>query len=158
MLKYSSTDINVFYSLAEQKLSKLGIELYRQIKYDRADNCLVDKINLLSTIVDSCLETDNQEELDVLVYFAMDYYDLYELAYSPYIVLPTIVVSRASSGGAGGASSWYDLYDVPDTFPPSPHTHEIEDINGLEDRLSTVSFTVINGGNANPESYHPSQR
>jgi hypothetical protein len=126
MLRYSSEDINVFFSLAEQKISKLGEELYHQIKYDRVDECLVDKINLLSYIVDSCLETNVQSELDVLVYFAMDYYNLYELAYSPFVVLPSIILSSSSSGS--GVSSWNDLEDKPSTFTPSQHTHEDEEI------------------------------
>ena len=35
-----------------------------------------------------------------------------------------------------GASSWNDLTDKPADFPPSDHTHEIADVNGLQDALN----------------------
>ena len=39
---------------------------------------------------------------------------------------------------AGGASSWNDLTDKPADFPPSDHTHEIDDVNGLQDALDAA--------------------
>ena len=38
----------------------------------------------------------------------------------------------------GGASSWNDLTDKPAEFPPSDHTHEIDDVNGLQDALNAA--------------------
>ena len=38
----------------------------------------------------------------------------------------------------GGASSWNDLTDKPADFPPSDHTHDIDDVNGLQDALDAA--------------------
>ena len=42
---------------------------------------------------------------------------------------------------AGGASSWNDLTDKPADFPPSDHTHEIDEVNGLQDALDAAGGT-----------------
>lgn len=36
---------------------------------------------------------------------------------------------------SGGVTSYYDLTDVPSTFPPEAHTHEISDVTGLQTAL-----------------------
>src|SRR5690606_37127797 len=38
-------------------------------------------------------------------------------------------------GGGGGPVSWDDVEDKPSTFPPSPHSHEISDVTGLQAAL-----------------------
>jgi hypothetical protein len=57
----------------------------------------------------------------------------------------------------GGASSWDDLTDKPDTFPPSSHSHEISDVNGLGDALteagSDPAWDDITG---KPDDFPPS--
>lgn len=37
----------------------------------------------------------------------------------------------------GGAVSWNAILNKPETFPPSPHTHEIADVIGLSDELTS---------------------
>ena len=37
-----------------------------------------------------------------------------------------------------GASSWNDLTDKPAEFPPESHSHEIDDVNGLQDALDAA--------------------
>ena len=43
-----------------------------------------------------------------------------------------------NAGGSGGASTWDELTGKPTEFPPSTHTHEIEDVNGLQDALDNA--------------------
>lgn len=38
----------------------------------------------------------------------------------------------------GGASSWNDLTDRPVDFPPEAHSHDIDDVNGLQDALDAA--------------------
>jgi hypothetical protein len=39
------------------------------------------------------------------------------------------------ASGTGGAASWDDLKDKPAAFPPSAHTHPIQDVDGLSTAL-----------------------
>ena len=39
------------------------------------------------------------------------------------------------SSGGGGPIDWDDILNKPSQFPPSPHTHSIDDISGLQDEL-----------------------
>jgi hypothetical protein len=45
------------------------------------------------------------------------------------------VPQTPSGGGGGGVTSYNDLTDVPSTFPPDAHTHEIADTTGLQASL-----------------------
>lgn len=100
MLDYSGDDLDIFLGKAEVKLTELGEELYTQLKYGQVDDSLVDKINLLSVIIDSIEETTDEDEIKVLVSFALDYYNLSAVVYSPFNVLPTTIVTN-NSGGTG---------------------------------------------------------
>lgn len=144
LINYSTTDLNSFLSRAEQKLVRLGEVLVQQINWDEVEDSLLDKIELLTYIIDEIDRSSSQDEIDKLVYFALDYYNLHEIPYAPFSIMPTTVIG---SSGSGGVSSWDDLLDKPSTFPPSPHTHFDEDVNvslvGITeflDRFST-SFT-----------------
>lgn len=101
MLDYSGDDLDIFLGKAEVKLTELGEELYTQLKYGQVDDSLVDKINLLSIIIDSIEETTDEDEIKVLVNFALDYYNLSSTTYSPYNVLPTTTVVINTGGGTG---------------------------------------------------------
>ena len=43
------------------------------------------------------------------------------------------------SSGGGGPVEWDDIINKPSQFPPSPHTHDIEDIIGLQEVLNSVN-------------------
>ena len=53
-----------------------------------------------------------------------------------------------------GASEWADIENKPTEFPPSAHTHEIAEVNGLQDALDNaggVTYTLpvaLRSGNA----------
>lgn len=140
MLEYSTTDLNTFLAKAEHKLVELGEKLITQITYDTVENCLLDKIILLSDIIDAINDSSSQDEIDVLVFFALDYYNLYSVPYSPFSIMPTTVLD-SGSGGSGGVVSWFDIIDKPDTFTPSYHTHPDEDIV-----VSLTGITEVVGG------------
>lgn len=42
------------------------------------------------------------------------------------------------NAGGGGASTWDELTGKPTEFPPAAHSHEINDVNGLQDALNTA--------------------
>lgn len=42
----------------------------------------------------------------------------------------------------GGPTAWGDIQDKPATFPPSTHTHTIEQVDGLEDALDVAKSYV----------------
>lgn len=44
-------------------------------------------------------------------------------------------------GSGGGASTWDELTGKPTEFPPESHTHEIADVNGLQDALDNADGT-----------------
>lgn len=48
---------------------------------------------------------------------------------------------QTSSGGGGTATSidWQNIQNKPSTFPPSAHTHEKTEINGLSDSLANLA-------------------
>lgn len=106
MLNYSTTDLSIFLGKAEVKLTELGEELYKQLTYGEASEGLVDDINLLSDILDEIEVSTDQDEIDILVNFALDYYNLVSTAYSPFNVLPTTIIAT------GGVSSHEELTDV----------------------------------------------
>jgi hypothetical protein len=129
MLNFSTTDLDIFLGKAEHKLVELGEKLIVQVTYDTVENCLLDKILLLSEIIDAVEDSNSQEEIDKLVYFALDYYDLYTLPYSPFSIMSTTILSSSgNTGGSGGIVFWSEILDKPDTFVPSPHTHKDEEI------------------------------
>ena len=45
------------------------------------------------------------------------------------------------NAGGGGASTWDELTGKPTEFPPESHTHEIDDVNGLQDALDAAGGT-----------------
>src|SRR5699024_6504991 len=53
------------------------------------------------------------------------------------------------SPGAGDSSpvAWGDVTGKPSTFTPATHSHEIEDVNGLESRLAAIE-AALEGGEA----------
>ena len=46
-----------------------------------------------------------------------------------------------NAGGSGGASTWDELTGKPTEFPPEAHSHEIDDVNGLQDALNAAGGT-----------------
>lgn len=61
--------------------------------------------------------------------------------------------------GAGLDVSWDDVQDKPADFPPSPHTHPIAQVDGLQDaldgKLGEVSWDDVQGKPADfPPSSH----
>ena len=46
-----------------------------------------------------------------------------------------------NAGGSGGASTWDELTGKPTEFPPEAHTHEIDDVTGLQDALDAAGGT-----------------
>lgn len=51
-----------------------------------------------------------------------------------------------SGGGGGGASTWDELTGKPSTFPPEAHTHQQSEVDGLEDRLTSIEGSISSGG------------
>lgn len=45
------------------------------------------------------------------------------------------VPSTSEGGGGGGSGDWNDIINKPTTFPPSPHTHVIGNVEGLQSEL-----------------------
>ncbi|KYG90022.1 hypothetical protein A0U40_09875 [[Bacillus] sp. KCTC 13219] len=47
-------------------------------------------------------------------------------------------VAKTSEGGGGGSGStaWSDITGKPSSYPPSAHTHEIAEVNGLQGALT----------------------
>ena len=59
-----------------------------------------------------------------------------------------VVVTTQNAGGNGGdvgPITWESIQDKPSEFAPSEHAHEIDEINGLQDRLDEV-FTQVSSG------------
>lgn len=52
-----------------------------------------------------------------------------------------------TSGGSGGQVNWDDIVDKPTEFPPSPHTHDISDINNLQTELNDKIDSSEKGAN-----------
>lgn len=52
-----------------------------------------------------------------------------------WVVPPEWKVEGGGGGGTGGTVSWGDVENKPTEFKPSPHKHEIEDVNNLESAL-----------------------
>lgn len=50
--------------------------------------------------------------------------------------------TEVPSSGGGGPVSWNDVTDKPSTFPPSAHTHEIGDVDGLSDELTNLQNSI----------------
>jgi hypothetical protein len=46
-----------------------------------------------------------------------------------------------NASGSGGASTWDELTGKPTEFPPESHTHEIDDVNGLQGALDAAGGT-----------------
>lgn len=61
----------------------------------------------------------------------------------------------------GGATDWVQIANKPDTFPPSAHTHDQADINGLGTTLATKAdasaLTAHTTNTANPHNVTKSQ-
>jgi hypothetical protein len=61
---------------------------------------------------------------------------------------------NGDNNGGGGSSDWADIENKPTEFPPSAHTHEIAEVNGLQDALDNaggVTYTlpvVLRSGDA----------
>jgi hypothetical protein len=55
---------------------------------------------------------------------------------------PLRVAQAIEELGGAGVSSWNDLTDKPSTFPPSTHTHPLEDITGLQTALDSKASTT----------------
>ena len=55
-------------------------------------------------------------------------------------------IDELDTGGGGGASSWDELTGKPTEFPPEAHTHEQSEIDGLEDRLTSIEGSISDGG------------
>ena len=47
--------------------------------------------------------------------------------------------------GPAGTTDYTELDNVPDTFPPEAHGHDIEDVTGLQDALDNIIQTPIGG-------------
>lgn len=47
-------------------------------------------------------------------------------------------IDELDTGGGGGASSWDELTGKPTEFPPEAHSHEIDDVTGLQDALDAA--------------------
>ena len=46
----------------------------------------------------------------------------------------------------GGSSAWDDITGKPSEYPPEAHTHEQSEIDGLEDRLTSIEGSISSGG------------
>lgn len=59
-------------------------------------------------------------------------------------VLKSLIDNAQTSGGGGSATSidWANVTNKPSTFPPSQHTHNISDVSGLQNNLSTLSSNI----------------
>lgn len=55
--------------------------------------------------------------------------------------------SQISTMATPFSGKYADLTGIPTSFPPSPHTHSISDVNGLADQLSALT-TSIQGANS----------
>lgn len=66
-----------------------------------------------------------------------------------------VVVTTNGIGGGngegGGPIKWDSIPDKPIDFKPSSHTHDISEINGLQDELDTV-FTQVSSGKLSLET------
>jgi len=145
LINYSTTDLNIFLSKAEQKLVTYGELLVQQVNWDEVEDSLLNKIELLTFILDEIDRTVDQEQIDKLVYFALDYFNLHEIPYSPFSIMPMTIIG---TGGSGGSIAWEDILDKPETFVPSPHNHNDEDIlidiSGITETIGGItpgSFT-----------------
>lgn len=61
------------------------------------------------------------------------------------------------AGGSGGPVDWGDVQNTPSEFPPEAHTHEIPDVDGLQDALDAKQAagsyaTAAQGGKADTAS------
>lgn len=127
-MNYTTTGLYIFKAKAETKIVELGEELIRQLTYGNAEDCLLDKIELLSYILDSLEQTINQEEIDKLVYFALDYFELASTTYSPFDSSETKIIKES-------------IY-----------------ISVPTGSVSNDGLYSINGGNSTQNNYHPSVR
>lgn len=59
---------------------------------------------------------------------------------------PILFVKQTAENSFSG--NYNDLVGIPSEFNPSPHTHEIEDINGLDTLLNPDLQTVLGNGNS----------
>ena len=41
---------------------------------------------------------------------------------------------------------WDDVTGKPSAFPPQAHTHQQSEVNGLEDRLTSIEGSIVDGG------------
>ncbi|HRE77109.1 MAG TPA: hypothetical protein PLL09_04705 [Flavobacterium sp.] len=65
---------------------------------------------------------------------------------------PILFVKQTAENSFSG--NYNDLAGIPSEFNPSPHTHEIEDINGLDTLLNpTLDSVLINGNISNEDAY-----
>jgi hypothetical protein len=54
--------------------------------------------------------------------------------------------SSGGDGGSGGPASWDQITGKPSTFPPSAHTHQQSEVDGLEGRLNQIEDSITDGG------------
>ena len=66
-------------------------------------------------------------------------------------VVVTTQSAGGNGGGEGGPVTWDNIQGKPSEFTPSTHTHEISEINGLQDRLDEV-FQQVSSGKASLET------
>ena len=53
---------------------------------------------------------------------------------------------EGEGGSSGGAVSWGDITGKPSTYPPAAHTHEIDQVNGLQEALNNAGkVKSVNG-------------
>lgn len=58
-----------------------------------------------------------------------------------------VTTQNADCGsGEGSIVTWDKIQGKPPTFPPSAHTHEINEINGLQERLDEIMNLLQDGG------------
>lgn len=63
----------------------------------------------------------------------------------------------SSGGGDGNPVYWQDIQNKPSTFPASPHTHSISQVDGLQERLENIPVDVgWNDIKDKPSAFPPS--
>lgn len=57
-----------------------------------------------------------------------------------------VLFAAGEGGSSGGAVSWGDITGKPSTYPPAAHTHEIDQVNGLQEALNNAGkVKSVNG-------------
>jgi hypothetical protein len=61
-------------------------------------------------------------------------------------VVPIGGNSSGGDGGSSGPAAWDQITGKPSTFPPSAHTHQQSEVDGLEGRLNQIEDSITDGG------------